>query len=1083
MLKSILRIICCITLGVTIVAAICHWPEPAGAQSVDDLDALNRRVQKLHQSGNYGEAISAARRYVIAAKQQHGEEHAAYVTAISWLAGMLQETNRLTEAEPLLRRALRINEKLYHREHPSIAVSLSNLAVLLMKINRAAEAEPMIRRALAIDEKSLGPHHPTVAIRLGNLAALLSDTYRPAEAEPLERRALAIAEKNFGPSHPDVALRLNNLAQSLQATNRLAEAERLMRRTLALYEKSLGPNHPSVAIALNNLARLLEDTNRLTEADALMRRALAINERRLGPGHPTVAISLSNLAMLLREGRQFAEAELLMRRALAINEKSFGPDHPSVARDLNNLALLLQDANRLAEAESLLRRALAINEKSFGRDHPNVAQNVSNLALLLRSIGRTAEAEPLMRRALAINEMNHGPNHPGVAAALNDLALLFTGTGRSVEAEALYRRALAIDGDSLGPVHPRVAIRLNNLAVLLGERGDWGEAVELGRRALPIMTGGDAEGRDRTTFGKAQLVQSSQHFRAYARALHRVGAARRESQGKAFEVAQWALQTSAADALAQMAARVAKGAGPLADLVREHQDLLARRRGDDRRLLAAIGRGDARATGEIRTAIAALDAKLDSIDKRLGREFKVYAELVAPKPLGIAHVQALLKSEEVLILFLDVPRIGKLSEESLVWAIAKTEVRWARIELGTKALREQVRALRCGLDADAWTDGRCRDLLKVAYTTADRRAGKPPPFDHSRAHALYRGLFGPFEDMIADKHLLVVPSGPLTMLPFAALVTAPAADDVDNARVAWLGSRQSITLLPSVASLAAVRAQARRSSANKLLIGFGNPLLDGDPAIPSEVARASLARKLQRCPGTQQTPTASIAEGPTGLRPLGRGGLADPAKIRSLSALPETAAELCVVAQSLGVPASEIRLGAQATERELKAMSADGRLAGYRIVHLATHGAVAGELEPGAEPGLVLTPPSRATEIDDGYLTASEIAGLKLDADWVILSACNTAAGGAEDAEALSGLARAFFYAGARSLLLSHWAVDSRAAAQLVTSAVSAMAADPDIGRAEALQRSMRTLIGSGVPLAAHPAYWAPFMVVGEGAR
>jgi CHAT domain-containing protein len=164
-------------------------------------------------------------------------------------------------------------------------------------------------------------------------------------------------------------------------------------------------------------------------------------------------------------------------------------------------------------------------------------------------------------------------------------------------------------------------------------------------------------------------------------------------------------------------------------------------------------------------------------------------------------------------------------------------------------------------------------------------------------------------------------------------------------------------------------------------------------------------------------------------------------------------------------------------------MSADGRLAGYQILHLATHGAVAGELEPGAEPGLILTPPGRATEIDDGYLTASEIAGLKLDADWVILSACNTAAAGAEDAEALSGLARAFFYAGARALLVSHWAVDSRAAAQLVTKAVAAMAADQSLGRSEAMRRSMRTLIESGIPLTAHPAYWAPFVVVGEGGR
>jgi CHAT domain-containing protein len=133
------------------------------------------------------------------------------------------------------------------------------------------------------------------------------------------------------------------------------------------------------------------------------------------------------------------------------------------------------------------------------------------------------------------------------------------------------------------------------------------------------------------------------------------------------------------------------------------------------------------------------------------------------------------------------------------------------------------------------------------------------------------------------------------------------------------------------------------------------------------------------------------------------------------------------------------------------------------------------------EPGLILTPPVVASPEDDAYLSASEIAGLKLDADLVILSACNTAAGGASS-ETLSGLARAFIYAGTRALLVSHWSVDSRAAVKLVTAAVTEMARNPRVGRAEALRRSMLDLIDKGTPEEAHPAYWAPFAVVGEGA-
>jgi CHAT domain-containing protein len=213
------------------------------------------------------------------------------------------------------------------------------------------------------------------------------------------------------------------------------------------------------------------------------------------------------------------------------------------------------------------------------------------------------------------------------------------------------------------------------------------------------------------------------------------------------------------------------------------------------------------------------------------------------------------------------------------------------------------------------------------------------------------------------------------------------------------------------------------------------------------------------------------------------GGLADVAMIRAQQPLPETAAELCIVRGDLGARREDIHLGAGATERAVKELSESGKLATYRIVHFATHGALAGQLSGGAEPGLLLTPPAEASELDDGYLTASEIATLKLDADWAILSACNTAAGGAEGAAALSGLARAFIYAQARALLVSHWAVDSAATVKLVTGAVKHLRGEKPMGRAEALRQSMLAMIRHGGEREAQPAYWAPFVLVGEGAR
>ena len=226
-----------------------------------------------------------------------------------------------------------------------------------------------------------------------------------------------------------------------------------------------------------------------------------------------------------------------------------------------------------------------------------------------------------------------------------------------------------------------------------------------------------------------------------------------------------------------------------------------------------------------------------------------------------------------------------------------------------------------------------------------------------------------------------------------------------------------------------------------------------------------------------------------GLKAIAPGTNANIEYVRQQTPMPETANELCQIARALGVSDSEVLLGWEATEGKVKDLSQKGRLSDYRILHFATHGALAGELKGLSEPGLILTPPPRGTsdskllDRDDGYLTASEIATLTLDADWVILSACNTAGAAGETAEALSGLARAFFYAGARTLLVSHWAVESDAAVKVTTRAFEELRTNPAIGRAEAFRISMRELIHNGSSIDAHPMQWAAFVVVGEGAR
>ena len=166
------------------------------------------------------------------------------------------------------------------------------------------------------------------------------------------------------------------------------------------------------------------------------------------------------------------------------------------------------------------------------------------------------------------------------------------------------------------------------------------------------------------------------------------------------------------------------------------------------------------------------------------------------------------------------------------------------------------------------------------------------------------------------------------------------------------------------------------------------------------------------------------------------------------------------------------------------------KLSGYRIVAFATHGLMADDIDGLDQPALALTAPRVAGISGTGLLTMEDIFTLKLNADWVLLSACNTGAGAGAGAEAASGLGRAFFYAGARTLLVTNWSVHSQSARALIADVFRRQASDPKLTRTEALRRAMMGLLdgpgfvddaGKTLFTYAHPLFWAPYTVIGDG--
>jgi CHAT domain-containing protein/Tfp pilus assembly protein PilF len=1102
--------------------ALAQPVEPAAASS--SIEPYLPELQRLKRTADWAGLERLSRQALTALQSGSRPDSLGVGEAERWLANSLCEEGRYGDAEPLFRRALMIHEGLGATDQTQTAATLNDFALLLDAQGRYAEAEPLYRRALTIRETLLGPEHPDTAEVVNNLAGLLVHQGQYAIAEPLYRRALATREKALGAEDVATSETLNDFGLLLINQGHYREAETLIRRALAIREKVLRPDHPGLAVTLINLGSALTELGHFAEAEPFARRALAINEKELGSEHPRTATTLRILAGLMRNQGRYTEAEPLYRRALAIDEKTLGPTHPSTGIAIGALAGSLQDQGRYEEAESLYRRALAVEEQAVGREHPSLAAGLANLALQLTYEGRYAEAEPLSRRALAIREKALGPEHTATSTSLNDLALLLIYQSRYGEAEPLLRRAVAIREKALGAKHPYTAVVLDNLGWLLQLQRRYAEAEPLLRRALAIREltlgaqhprtagsrinlGGNDEfqGKFDDAAGNYRLACSTRSSLARSRDLSGGGAHAAESlaiscrdrlslllwswsaQGgglavsnrpdalrrEAFAAAQLAEQSAAGTAMARSAALKAAQSAAVGPQAEAYEAALLERDGVDRRFaLAATNSGQQGV--EQREALAEEhDAVLSKIE-RLAAELKskapLYWDYRSPQPVSVEALQAqtgaddvLLRDDEALILFM----VGPAKERGLVFAVSKEQVAWARLGQTADQLKARVSKLRAQIDPAGYglpAPGKPRE-------SAIGAAKVPGAFDRQAAYVLYQMLLGDpaIQAVIHDKPvLLFVPSGALTSLPPGLLLTAPPADgeagdaDPEVLREApWLLRSKAVAVLPAVSSLRTLRQflPAARASTPDPLLAFTDPDFRR-AAIGPHVSRAAFAARSFSTYFRDGSPLAEALDG--------------------LPALPGTRIEGEALQRALSATPGSVLTGKDASKAQLMTRNADGRLARVRVLEFATHGLVAGDASDLAEPALVLA--AGATPADE-LLLASEAATLKLNADWVLLSACNTASPDAPEAQGLSGLTRAFFYAGAKSLLVSHWRVRDDVAPQLIPDVLVRERKDPTMSRAEALRQASLAVLDNRALNAANPSAWAAFTLIGEAGR
>lgn len=775
--------------------------------------------------------------------------------------------------------------------------------------------------------------------------------------------------------------------------------------------------------------------------------------RRLGEYIVNRALQKSNLG-------DFADADALFAQADHIPTSD--PVQLRLRRNFRAMHAINQ--RRPAEALAVLDREFEMNASAAAASEPEIDAATAELInagapLARRLAGRDQLSLSLAERMEILDAQE---------MALRGTALRLAGdaTGAAAKLEAALDALVAVRRGRVASVAGLRAQTMAELAAVRETLGRSGEAERLLRDAAALVSGEYPDSialgtaRARLAGFLARTGRSDEALSLYALVIEnfsanegsttgfanllapyfRLLADRPERAGEMFLASQTLVRPGLADTQAVLARALSGGQDEAAALFRQSLDLgrdIERTRIEASRL-AAIEEPDAQeqaALAAARTRIAEIETDQAATLAALSRFPRFRA--ISTRALSLGDLQGVLKPDEA---YLKTVIVG---DDLYLMLVSKDDVRAWRAATTASALTREITTLR------------------ESISTLENGRNVTYPFDVARARALYRDLFAPADTALArTRHIIFEPDGALLQLPIDLLVTddnwKATSDPFDFRGVAWLARRSSISTAVSPRAFRDVR-NAPRSAAVREYLGLGSnaPL---SPFQSLTRPRAVLGERGVDCawPAAQWNQPIAANELFSAQRQIGSHAAAD---VVTGSAFTDTAL--------LGRP----------------------DLDQYRVLHFATHGLVAAPRpECPARPALVT---SFGAGASDGLLSFSEIFDLRLDADLVILSACDTAgrasiaatreAGVASGGgSALDGLVRAFMGAGGRAVLASHWpAPDDFKATERLIGGLFEAPAGTDIGAA--LRATQARLMDEADT--SHPYYWAGFAVIGDGAQ
>jgi len=960
------------------------------------------------------------------------------------------------------------------------ALLLKKCADIFLQEDSSARSERYYQEALAAIQEAR-PMSLSMAMILSSWGRLAYTNDDLPRAEEFLGRAVAI-QQQLAPGSLALALSLNRLGVFLQDSGDLDKSARYIRQSLAIREE-LVPNSRAVAIALENLSNTFVMHGDLEKAEPYLLRALELWEK-LDPEGLLVAGCLLDLSNDVVARGDLAKGELLLRRALAI-QKRLAPNGRGVSSSLNNLGLILQQRGQLAEAEESFKQALALKTINS----LDAALSIENLGELSRDRGNLAEAERWLRQAVAVRE-KLAPKSLLLGTAYSAMGDVELQRGNLVAAEDQYQKALGIE-EVVAPGSQEKANTLKMLGDVAWKKGDTAGAERNYLSALQLQEKLASESvayadilfsladtklhTGQLEIGKQMFAQAltalesqtarlggSEDVRSGFRATHAdyykdyVDLLVLQKQPElAFQVLERSRARTLLETLAEGHVDIRKGVD--ASLLEQERSLQADIAAkSDRRIRLLGDKHTDEQLAAVNKEINDLVAQSQDVKGQIRASSPGYAALTQPQPLTAKQVQQQLLDDDTLLLEYS---LGE--ERSYVFAVTPGSL--AAYELPKRA--EIERTARSVYDILI-----ARNHIRKGETEAQRivRIAAAEAQYPEEARALSRMILGPVASLLQRKRLLIVSDGVLQYIPLAALPSSG-----DQATLVPLVVGHEIVSLPSASVLGVLRKEsAGRAKPAKAVAVLADPVFDVDDVRVRSGQKAPVM--LTTTAGRGELDTEGLSASASRLEaPLLRSAMEIGAVDRGMGfarlffARREADAILKETPPGQGMEAVDFQAS--------RTTATSPELAGYRIVHFATHGLLNSE-HPELS-GLVLSLVNQQGKAQNGFLQLEDIYNLSLPVDMVVLSACETALGKEIRGEGLVGLTRGFMYAGATRVVASLWKVDDAATAELMGRFYKGVLKD-GLQPAAALQRAQVEMRKQKRWTA--PYYWAGFVMQGQ---